>query len=196
MGTFTALYSHGALCWPWRLVLAVVTTVHDCQLLEEDIDPDKMLEHDVPVDIIVTPTQVLVADSASSELVAQRMAVHASHCAGRRAAKQPWRTAVPVFRADTPTQCYLPTSCLLTSTVCPAGLFVSEGTALQGCILLHWMHSSKVMLTRPVVTSGVSTPAGDLHQHQAAQALRDPVAQVEPTEAGSDTSAAGAEAAH
>lgn len=37
---------------------AVVTTIHDCQLLEEDIDPDMMLEHDVPVDIIVTPTQV------------------------------------------------------------------------------------------------------------------------------------------
>jgi 5-formyltetrahydrofolate cyclo-ligase len=36
----------------------VVTTIHDCQLLEEDIDPGKMLEHDVPVDIIVTPTQV------------------------------------------------------------------------------------------------------------------------------------------
>lgn len=36
----------------------VVTTIHDCQLLEEDIDPEKMLEHDVPVDIIVTPTQV------------------------------------------------------------------------------------------------------------------------------------------
>jgi 5-formyltetrahydrofolate cyclo-ligase len=38
----------------------VVTTIHDCQLLEDDIDPHKMLEHDVPVDIIVTPTQVLV----------------------------------------------------------------------------------------------------------------------------------------
>jgi 5-formyltetrahydrofolate cyclo-ligase len=36
----------------------VVTAIHDCQLLEEDIDPSKMLEHDVPVDIIVTPTQV------------------------------------------------------------------------------------------------------------------------------------------
>ncbi len=37
----------------------VVTTIHDCQLLDEDIDPNNMLEHDVPVDIIVTPTQVL-----------------------------------------------------------------------------------------------------------------------------------------
>jgi hypothetical protein len=36
----------------------VVTTIHDCQLLEEEIDPAQMLEHDVPVDIIVTPTQV------------------------------------------------------------------------------------------------------------------------------------------
>ena len=27
-------------------------------MLEEEIDPGKMLEHDVPVDIIVTPTQV------------------------------------------------------------------------------------------------------------------------------------------
>jgi 5-formyltetrahydrofolate cyclo-ligase len=38
----------------------VVTTIHDCQLLEEEIDPALMLEHDVPVDIIVTPTQVPV----------------------------------------------------------------------------------------------------------------------------------------
>jgi 5-formyltetrahydrofolate cyclo-ligase len=36
----------------------VVTTIHDCQLLEEEIDGDKMMEWDVPVDIIVTPTQV------------------------------------------------------------------------------------------------------------------------------------------
>jgi 5-formyltetrahydrofolate cyclo-ligase len=36
----------------------VVTTIHDCQLLEEPIDVSKMLEHDVPVDVIVTPTQV------------------------------------------------------------------------------------------------------------------------------------------
>lgn len=35
-----------------------MTTIHDCQLLDEDIDGAKMLEHDVPVDIIVTPTQV------------------------------------------------------------------------------------------------------------------------------------------
>ncbi len=37
----------------------VVTTVHDCQVLEEDIEPGLMLEHDVPVDIIVTPTRIL-----------------------------------------------------------------------------------------------------------------------------------------
>lgn len=37
----------------------VVTTIHDCQLLEEGVIPDdQMLEHDVPVDIIVTPTRV------------------------------------------------------------------------------------------------------------------------------------------
>lgn len=35
----------------------VVTTVHDLQLVD-DISEDMMLEHDVPVDIIVTPTQV------------------------------------------------------------------------------------------------------------------------------------------
>jgi hypothetical protein len=40
----------------------VVTTIHDCQLLEEGIDPSQMLEHDVPVDIIVTPTQVIKVD--------------------------------------------------------------------------------------------------------------------------------------
>lgn len=28
------------------------------QVLEEDIPPERMLEHDVPVDIIITPTQV------------------------------------------------------------------------------------------------------------------------------------------
>ncbi|KAF8066233.1 5-formyltetrahydrofolate cyclo-ligase-like protein [Scenedesmus sp. PABB004] len=37
----------------------VVTTCHDCQVLDEEIDPALMLEHDVPVDIIVTPTQVI-----------------------------------------------------------------------------------------------------------------------------------------
>lgn len=38
----------------------VVTTVHDCQVLEAGtIDPTKMLEHDVPVDVIVTPTRVI-----------------------------------------------------------------------------------------------------------------------------------------
>ena len=36
----------------------VVTTIHDCQLLDEPIESSKMLEHDVPVDVIVTPTQV------------------------------------------------------------------------------------------------------------------------------------------
>jgi 5-formyltetrahydrofolate cyclo-ligase len=44
----------------------VVTTIHDCQLLEEEIDPAQMLEHDVPVDIIVTPTQVLRARQSST----------------------------------------------------------------------------------------------------------------------------------
>eukprot|EP00877_Chromochloris_zofingiensis_P004127 jgi/Chrzof1/13715/Cz08g09090.t1 len=41
----------------------VVTTIHDCQLLAEDIPAEKMLEHDVPVDIIVTPTQVIRTNS-------------------------------------------------------------------------------------------------------------------------------------
>jgi 5-formyltetrahydrofolate cyclo-ligase len=36
----------------------VVTSIHDCQMLADDIPADKMLEHDVPVDIIVTPTRV------------------------------------------------------------------------------------------------------------------------------------------
>lgn len=35
-----------------------MTTIHDCQLLQEDLDPEKMMPWDVPVDIIVTPTQV------------------------------------------------------------------------------------------------------------------------------------------
>ncbi|KAI8468018.1 MAG: 5-formyltetrahydrofolate cyclo-ligase family-domain-containing protein [Monoraphidium minutum] len=39
----------------------VVTVVHDCQVLEGEgaVPADKMLEHDVPVDIIVTPTRVI-----------------------------------------------------------------------------------------------------------------------------------------
>ncbi|KAG2497259.1 hypothetical protein HYH03_004843 [Edaphochlamys debaryana] len=38
----------------------VVTTVHDCQVLEPGtIDPARMMEWDVPVDIIVTPTRVI-----------------------------------------------------------------------------------------------------------------------------------------
>ncbi|CAJ2666319.1 unnamed protein product [Trifolium pratense] len=36
----------------------VVTSVHDCQLVD-DIPVDKLLIHDVPVDIICTPTQVI-----------------------------------------------------------------------------------------------------------------------------------------
>jgi len=43
----------------------VVTTVHDCQIVSnEDIPVDKLLEHDVPVDLIVTPTQVIVTNTA------------------------------------------------------------------------------------------------------------------------------------
>eukprot|EP00929_Paragymnodinium_shiwhaense_P015169 TRINITY_DN12320_c0_g1_i1.p1 TRINITY_DN12320_c0_g1~~TRINITY_DN12320_c0_g1_i1.p1 ORF type:complete len:395 (+),score=110.63 TRINITY_DN12320_c0_g1_i1:92-1276(+) len=36
----------------------VVSCIHDCQLVD-DIESDKMLCHDVPVDIICTPTQVI-----------------------------------------------------------------------------------------------------------------------------------------
>ncbi|CAK7346755.1 unnamed protein product [Dovyalis caffra] len=36
----------------------VVTSVHDCQLVD-DIPAEKLLVHDVPVDIICTPTQVI-----------------------------------------------------------------------------------------------------------------------------------------
>lgn len=53
--------AHGSTCLKSGLLCslpAVVTTIHDCQLLEEEIDGDKMMEWDVPVDIIVTPTQV------------------------------------------------------------------------------------------------------------------------------------------
>jgi len=41
----------------------VVSTVHDLQLVD-DISEDMMLEHDVPVDIIVTPTQVIRTGSS------------------------------------------------------------------------------------------------------------------------------------
>ncbi|GMH36991.1 hypothetical protein BSKO_04864 [Bryopsis sp. KO-2023] len=36
----------------------VITTIHDEQIAE-DLPSDKLLEHDVPVDVIVTPTQVI-----------------------------------------------------------------------------------------------------------------------------------------
>eukprot|EP00536_Pseudo-nitzschia_multiseries_P007263 jgi/Psemu1/304739/fgenesh1_kg.167_\ len=46
----------------------VVTTVHDCQVIDDENDmPDdwKLTQHDVPVDIIVTPTRVIrVSDRA------------------------------------------------------------------------------------------------------------------------------------
>mmetsp|Transcript_25105 Transcript_25105/g.65162 ORF Transcript_25105/g.65162 Transcript_25105/m.65162 type:complete len:366 (+) Transcript_25105:233-1330(+) len=44
----------------------VVTTVHDLQLVD-DISEDMMLEHDVPVDIIVTPTQVIRTGTTRSK---------------------------------------------------------------------------------------------------------------------------------
>ncbi|XP_024028313.1 5-formyltetrahydrofolate cyclo-ligase-like protein COG0212 isoform X1 [Morus notabilis] len=41
----------------------VVTTVHDCQLVD-DIPVEKLLIHDVPVDIICTPTQVIFTNTS------------------------------------------------------------------------------------------------------------------------------------
>ncbi|XVE60105.1 hypothetical protein DITRI_Ditri05aG0100400 [Diplodiscus trichospermus] len=41
----------------------VVTSVHDCQLVD-DIPVEKLLVHDVPVDIICTPTQVIYTNTA------------------------------------------------------------------------------------------------------------------------------------
>ena len=44
----------------------VVTTVHDCQVVgDEDVPSSQMLEHDVPVDVIVTPTRVIWTDRSS-----------------------------------------------------------------------------------------------------------------------------------
>lgn len=44
----------------------VVTTVHDCQVLEPGtIDPSRMCPWDVPVDIIVTPTRVIRTHTTS-----------------------------------------------------------------------------------------------------------------------------------
>ena len=36
----------------------VVTTVHDCQVVD-DMPPGELTKHDVPVDVIVTPTRVI-----------------------------------------------------------------------------------------------------------------------------------------
>ena len=37
----------------------VITTVHDCQIVtEKDIPREKLLPHDLCVDVIVTPTRV------------------------------------------------------------------------------------------------------------------------------------------
>lgn len=41
----------------------VITSVHDCQLVD-DIPVEKLLIHDVPVDIICTPTQVIFTNTA------------------------------------------------------------------------------------------------------------------------------------
>ncbi|KAJ8434550.1 hypothetical protein Cgig2_001182 [Carnegiea gigantea] len=41
----------------------IVTTVHDRQLVD-DIPPEKLLIHDVPVDIICTPTQVILTNTS------------------------------------------------------------------------------------------------------------------------------------
>ncbi|KAF5444547.1 hypothetical protein F2P56_033671 [Juglans regia] len=41
----------------------VVTSVHDCQLVD-DIPVEKLLIHDVPVDIICTPTQVIYTNTS------------------------------------------------------------------------------------------------------------------------------------
>ncbi|RHN51082.1 putative 5-formyltetrahydrofolate cyclo-ligase [Medicago truncatula] len=41
----------------------VVTSVHDCQLVD-DIPVEKLLIHDVPVDIICTPTQVIFTNTS------------------------------------------------------------------------------------------------------------------------------------
>jgi len=38
-------------------------TVHDCQLVD-DIPVEKLLIHDVPVDIICTPTQVIFTNTS------------------------------------------------------------------------------------------------------------------------------------
>lgn len=45
----------------------VVTTVHDCQVIEEGLPPQgkPMMLHDVPVDIIVTPTRVIHVDPST-----------------------------------------------------------------------------------------------------------------------------------
>mmetsp|Transcript_79385 Transcript_79385/g.220904 ORF Transcript_79385/g.220904 Transcript_79385/m.220904 type:complete len:492 (-) Transcript_79385:50-1525(-) len=44
----------------------VVTCVHDCQVITENMPPKgkEMMTHDVPVDIIVTPTRILRVDPA------------------------------------------------------------------------------------------------------------------------------------
>ncbi|XVF64338.1 hypothetical protein PTKIN_Ptkin09bG0161400 [Pterospermum kingtungense] len=42
----------------------VVTSVHDCQLVD-DIAVEKLLVHDVPVDVICTPTQVIFTNAAT-----------------------------------------------------------------------------------------------------------------------------------
>ncbi|KAK7380516.1 hypothetical protein VNO78_33029 [Psophocarpus tetragonolobus] len=42
----------------------VVTSVHDCQLVDDDIPVEKLLIHDVPVDIICTPTQVIFTNTS------------------------------------------------------------------------------------------------------------------------------------
>ena len=57
VGDSSSEFLHGGLTAVSRLLAPFFLG----QILEEPIDPSKMLEHDVPVDVIVTPTQVTSA---------------------------------------------------------------------------------------------------------------------------------------
>lgn len=46
-----------------RMIMCCVASVHDRQLVD-DIPVEKLLIHDVPVDVVCTPTQVIFTDTS------------------------------------------------------------------------------------------------------------------------------------
>jgi 5-formyltetrahydrofolate cyclo-ligase len=71
----------------------VVTVVHDCQVLEgsDAVPSDRMLAHDVPVDVIVTPTRVIRCVHPPGASKPPGILWHKLRCVGERGEGGEWR---------------------------------------------------------------------------------------------------------